>query len=96
MAAALATTPSATTRSGTTATSASSRRDPLPAWWRLFAATALALIAGIGTGFWLGKPPVVSARTWSEDPGVLRLRLDDRLMNPPLQEARTLPRDRVQ
>ncbi len=77
------------------AETASSQRGLQQTWRRLFAATALALMAGIGTGFWLGKPPAVPVRPWPEDPGVLRLRLDDRLMNPPRQEPRTIPRDRV-
>lgn len=93
---ALATARSATTRPETAATSTSSRHDPQPAWWRLFAATTLALMAGIGIRVWLGKPPTVSVHSWSADQDMLRLRLDDRLMNPPLQEARTLPRDRIQ
>jgi hypothetical protein len=62
----------------------------------MFAATALALAAGIGTGIWLDKPPAAPVRSWSDDPGALRLRLDDRLMNPPRQEPRPVPRDRPQ
>jgi hypothetical protein len=74
---------------------ASSQRGPERTGWRLFSATALALMAGIGTGIWLGKPPAAPVRTWSEDPGALRLRLDDKLMNPPLQERPAIPRDRA-
>ena len=86
---------SATARPEVAAETASSQRGPQQTWRRLFAATALALMAGIGTGFWLGKPPTVPVGPWPEDPGVLRLRLDDRLMNPPRQEPRTIPRDRA-
>ena len=53
-------------------------------------------LLGIGTGLWLGKSPAVPVRPWSEDPGVLRLRLDDKLLNPPLQTNRASPRDRSQ
>ena len=77
------------------AETASSQRGPQQTWRRLFAATALALMVGIGTGFWLGKPPAVPVGPWPEDPGVLRLRLDDSLMNPPRHESRTIPRDRA-
>ena len=52
------------------AETASLQRGPQQTWRRLFAATALALMAGIGTGFWLGKPPAVPVRPWPEDPGV--------------------------
>jgi hypothetical protein len=90
-----AATRSATARSGTATAPTSSRHDPQPAWWRLFAATTLALMAGIGIGVWLGKPPAVSVHPWSADQDMLRLRLDDRLMDPPLQGSRSLPRDRV-
>ena len=79
-----------------TAGMASSPRGAERIWGRLLAATALALMAGMGAGFWLGKLPAVPVRPWSEDQGVLRLRLDDRLMNPPLEEPRIVPRDRTQ
>lgn len=75
---------------------ASPRPGPRRTGWRLFAATALASTAGIGAGFWLGKPPAVSVRPWPEDQGVLRLRLDDRLTHPPLQQPRMIPRDSSQ
>jgi hypothetical protein len=75
---------------------ASPRPGPRRTGWRLFAATALASTAGIGAGFWLGKPPAVSLRPWPEDQGVLRLRLDDRLTNPPLQQPHMIPRDSSQ
>lgn len=75
---------------------ASAKHGPRAAWWRLFAAAALALTAGIGIGVWLGKPPAVPVRPWSDDQGALRLRYDDRLTNPPEQESRTIQRDRPQ
>jgi hypothetical protein len=62
----------------------------------MFAATALALAAGIGTGIWLDKPPAAPVRSWSDDPGALRLRLDYRLTNPALQGPSAIPRDRPQ
>ena len=96
MSSALAASRSATPRPTAAETPAPAKPGPQSAWWRLFAATALALTAGIGTGIWLGKPPAAPVRPWSDDQGALRLRLDDRLMNPPRQEPRPMPRDRSQ
>ena len=96
MASALAASRSATPRPAAAENPAPAKPGPQSAWWRLFAATALALTAGIGTGIWLGKPPAAPVRPWSDDQGALRLRLDDRLMNPPRQEPRPMPRDRSQ
>ncbi|MCX7148422.1 MAG: hypothetical protein NTY05_03265 [Rhodocyclales bacterium] len=72
---------------------ASSNQSPARVWRRLAAGTALALMAGIGAGIWLGTPPAVSSRLPSGQPDTLRLRLDDTLKNPPAQEPRLIPRD---
>lgn len=61
----------------------------------LLAATALALMVGIGAGVWLGKPPAaVSVRPLSVEHDRLQLRLDHRLSNPP-PEQRDIPRDKA-
>jgi hypothetical protein len=66
---------------------------PPRTWAGLLVATTAALMTGIGAGYWLGKPPAVSVRSWAEGPAVLRLRLDHKLMSP-LQEQHTMPRHR--
>lgn len=77
------------------AETASAQRGPERMGWRLFAATALTSMAGIGTGIWPGRPPAVPVRSWSEDQGAVRLRLDGRLMNPPLETPLVVPRGRA-
>ena len=85
--------PAAAECAATTKTAAS-QSGPQRIGWRLPAAMALTLMAGIGGGVWLGKPPAVPVRTLPQDPGALRLRLDEKLMNPPLQAPVGIPRDR--
>jgi len=55
---------------------------------------ALALLAGAGAGFWLGREPAVSLRVPAAENDTLRLRLDHNLKNPPAAEPRAVPRDR--
>lgn len=69
------------------------KSSPAQARRRLLASTALALMAGIGAGIWLGTPPAVSSRLPSGPQDTLRLRLDDTLRNAPMQGDRVIPRD---
>ena len=68
--------------------------NPAKTWQRLLASTALAMLAGVGAGIWLGKTPSAgSFAMLSASQDRVFLRLDDILPSVAAPVPRVVPRD---
>ncbi len=90
-AAALATALSSVSQLEPTGSKAFSSKRLSPARLRLLASTAVALMAGVGAGMWLGKTPAIVSGSHSAEQ--MPLRLDDKLTSVSTRMRREVPQD---